>query len=193
MRIDVLDRKQTVPCRASWIPAVVLIMFAASVVPTVRAQDNIGGHVGFVLPLVTHAGGKTTNLADNFAIGFPLGVTFKGQGRMSFDLELVPAIQNSPRQVNLTVHPGLLFGLGHNWTAGMRMAFDINSSQFGFTPLVNKSWPIKSKNSFFKAYFVEAVLPVRFNRPTGGPSRPLSSRTRGPPAPRSARRRPRAP
>jgi len=34
----------------------------------------------------------------------------------------------------------------------------------GFTPLVNKSWPIKHNNSLFKAYFVEADLPVRFNR-----------------------------
>lgn len=44
--------------------------------------------------------------------------------------------------------------------------FAVNSPSFGFTPLVNHSWPIK--NSFFKTYFVEAVLPVRFNRPTGG-------------------------
>jgi len=52
----------------------------------------------------------------------------------------------------------------------MRLAFDIGSSQFGFTPLVNHSWPIKAPGSFFKAYFVEAVLPVRFDRPSGGPS-----------------------
>jgi hypothetical protein len=43
-----------------------------------------------------------------------------------------------------------------------------HSSQFGFTPLLNKSWPIEG--SFFKAYFVEAVLPVRFDRPTVGPN-----------------------
>jgi hypothetical protein len=145
-------------------------MFLAGVVPAATAQDNMGGHVGFVLPLVTRAGGQTSNLADNFSIGFPLGVTFKGKGRMAYDLELVPAIQGSPRKVNLTVHPGLVWGLGHNWAAGMRIAFDVNSPQFGFTPLVNKSWPIKAQNSFFKAYFVEAVLPVRFNRPVGGPS-----------------------
>jgi hypothetical protein len=147
-----------------------LVLSLASFLPRAQAQDNIGGHVGFVLPLVTHAGGQTTSLADSFSIGFPLGVTFKGKGRMAYDLELVPAIQNSPRRVNFTVHPGLVWKLGHDWAAGIRMAFDVNSSQFGFTPLVNKSWPIKSKSNFFKAYFVEAVLPVRFNRPTGGPS-----------------------
>jgi hypothetical protein len=48
-------------------------------------------------------------------------------------------------------------------------AFVIDSSELGFTPLVNKSWPIKAKGSFFKAYFAEADLPVRFNRPVGGP------------------------
>jgi hypothetical protein len=34
---------------------------------------------------------------------------------------------------------------------------------------VSKSWPIRSENGFFKSYFAEADLPVRFNRPPGGP------------------------
>lgn len=130
--------------------------------------DRLGGHIGFVLPLVTHAGGQTTTLDENFGIGFPVGITVKSSGRTSFDFEFVPFIQDSPRKVSLTVHPGLLYGLGHGFTAGARLAFDVNSSQFGFTPLLNKSWPIEG--SFFKAYFVEAVLPVRFDRPTAGPN-----------------------
>jgi hypothetical protein len=83
---------------------------------------TIGGHIGFVLPLVTHVGGKTINdTADQF------------------------------------------------W-AGARLAFDVNSSDWGFTPLVNHSWPIKgSEHSFFKTYFIEGDLPVRFNRPVNGP------------------------
>jgi hypothetical protein len=43
--------------------------------------------------------------------------------------------------------------------------------------LLNKSWPIgksktgeKGNGGFFKTYFVEAVLPVRFNRPSVGAS-----------------------
>ena len=159
--------QKTIPNRQVWITAAVVLMFLAGAARS-EAQTTVGGHLGFVLPLVTHAGGKTTNLADNFAIGFPLGVTFKGQGRMALDLEFVPAIQDSPRHTSLTVHPGLVWGLGHGFAAGLRAAFDVNSSQFGFTPLLNKSWPIE--HNFFKAYFVEAVLPVRFNRPTGGPS-----------------------
>jgi hypothetical protein len=128
---------------------------------------EVGGHIGAVFPLVTHAGGTNTTIADSFAVGFPMGFTIHGQGRMAFDMEFVPLIQNSPRQVNLTFHPGLIFAVGHRFSVGMRAAFDANSTQFGFTPLVNKSWPIEG--SFFKAYFVEADLPVRFNRPAGLP------------------------
>lgn len=145
-----------------------ILAYGTFTATTARAQDGLGGHIGFVLPLVTHAGGQTTNLSDNFSIGFPMGITVKGRGKLAFDLELVPAVQDSPRQVKLTVHPGLVYGLRHNFAVGARLAFDVNSSQFGFTPLVNKSWPIEG--NFLKAYFVEAVLPVRFNRPTGGPS-----------------------
>lgn len=137
-------------------------------VPAAEAQTSVGGHIGFVLPLVTHAGGQTTNIADHFSIGFPLGVTFKGKGRMAYDLELVPGVQGTPRLTNFTVHPGLIWDVGHNFSVGMRAGFDVNSPQWGFTPLVNHGWPIK--DNLFKAYFVEAVLPVRFNRPTNGPA-----------------------
>jgi len=132
------------------------------------AEDTLGGHIGVVFPLVTHADGTTTSLSDNFVIGIPAGVTVKGPGRLAVDFELVPTIQNSPRSVNLRVDPGVLIKLGYGWTYGTRFAFDINSTQFGFVPLINKSWPIKAGNSFFKAYFVEADVPILFNRPTGG-------------------------
>jgi hypothetical protein len=151
----------------NWIWVVVALLLISSV-PTAEAQTNLGGHIGFVLPLVTHAAGTTTNIADHFSIGFPLGVTFKGRGRMAYDLELVPGVQGTPRLTNLTVHPGLVWGVGHDFGVGIRAAFDVNSPQWGFTPLVNHSWPIE--NSFFKAYFAEAVLPIRFNRPTNGPA-----------------------
>ncbi|MCU1251347.1 MAG: hypothetical protein JWQ49_4376 [Edaphobacter sp.] len=54
--------------------------------------------------------------------------------------------------------------------AGGRLAFVVNEPTWGFTPLVNKSWPIKHNNGFFKAYFVETDLPVRFSRPVGAPA-----------------------
>jgi len=132
------------------------------------ARIGVGGHIGVVLPLVTRAGGATTSISDSFSIGMPVGITIHGQGRMAFDMEFVPLVQNSPRQVNLTFHPGLIWSVGHRFSVGMRAAFDANSTQFGFTPLLNKSWPIEG--GFFKAYFVEADLPVRFNRPAGLPA-----------------------
>jgi hypothetical protein len=89
---------------------------------------------------------------------------------MALDFEFVPFIQDVPRKTTLLVHPGVVYSVGRGFAVGMRLAFDVNSSQFGFTPLLNKSWPIKHEGSFFKAYFVEADLPVRFNRPAGGPS-----------------------
>ena len=87
---------------------------------------------------------------------------------MAYDLELAPGVRGTPRLTTFTVHPGLVWDIGNNLGAGIRAAFDVNSSQWGFTPLVNRSWPLN--NSLFKAFFVEAVLPVRFNRPTNGPS-----------------------
>jgi hypothetical protein len=178
--------------RRAWIGLAVLATAMAGKVPLAQAQESsasqaqvssapqaqaqngptLGGHIGFVLPLVTHSGGQTiNNLSDQFAVGFPVGITVKGSGRMAFDLEFVPQINTAaPRLTTLTVHPGLLWNVGHGYTVGGRVAFDVNNPTWGFTPLVNKSWPIKRKNSFFKAYFVEADLPVRFSRPVGAPA-----------------------
>jgi hypothetical protein len=140
-------------------------------VPQAQKGPTVGGHIGFVLPLVTRSGGQTiSDLTDQFSVGFPVGITVKGTGRMAFDLELVPTINTKPRQTTLTVHPGLVWNLGHGFGAGGRLAFDVNSPSWGFTPLINHSWPIKHNNGLFKAYFVEADLPVRFSRPVGGPA-----------------------
>src|ERR1700730_13707524 len=52
--------------------AAVVLMFLIGTVPIARAQNAIAGHVGFVIPWVTYAGGQTTSIADNFVIGFPI-------------------------------------------------------------------------------------------------------------------------
>jgi hypothetical protein len=160
--------------KKTWIVLAALAVTLAGKVPLAQAQDGItmGGHIGFVLPLVTRSGGQTiNNTADQFSIGFPVGVTFKGSGRMAFDLELVPFINTAPpRQTTVLIHPGLVWRLGHGWAAGARLAFDAGGSDWGFTPLVNHSWPIKREGSFFKTYFLEADLPVRFNRPVNAPA-----------------------
>jgi len=136
-----------------------------------KKGPTLGGHIGFVLPLVTHSGGQTTSLADQPAVGFPVGITVKGSGRTAFDLEFVPQYNaTGQRLTTLTIHPGLIYSLGHGYAVGLRAAFVVDNPTVGFTPLVNKSWPIKHNNSLFKAYFVEADLPVRFTRPVGAPA-----------------------
>ncbi|HWB86581.1 MAG TPA: hypothetical protein VG675_20730 [Bryobacteraceae bacterium] len=149
------------------IPALILLLLLAGQAPLARAQEKtVGGHLGFGFPLVTTAGGDVTTLADSFQMSLPVAITVSGSGRMYFDLEFVPLIVDSPREVRLTVNPGILWRLGHGFAVGSRVGFDVNSSQFGITPLVVKSWPIE--HSFFRAYFIETDYVVRFNRPIVG-------------------------
>jgi hypothetical protein len=151
----------------SRICAVCCLVTALVFVPrAARAQDRLGGHFGAVLPLVTRVGGTTTTLADGFNIGFPMGITVKTSDQWAFDLELVPSIQKDPLSVGLTVHPGIIRALENHYAAGLRMAFDVNKASWGFTPLVNKAFPVPGH-----AYslFIEGVLPIRFQAdPAGG-------------------------
>jgi hypothetical protein len=124
------------------------------------AENRLGGHFGAVFPLITRAGGETTNIGDDFKVGFPMGITVKKSDRWAFDLELVPVLdfdEEGPIGVPLTVHPGVLRDLGGSWTAGLRMAFDIGGASWGFTPLLNRGF-----SSGDHAYFVEFVVPIRF-------------------------------
>jgi hypothetical protein len=125
------------------------------------AQDRVGGHIGVVFPLVTHVDGETVTIGDDFKIGFPMGITIKKSDTLAFDLEIVPVLdprEHGPIDVPLTIHPGILKGLGHGLTLGGRMAFDINGASWGFTPLLNKGFPVGNGLT----YFVEAVVPIRF-------------------------------
>jgi hypothetical protein len=128
--------------------------------PAAMAQDKLGGHFGVVFPLVTHVNGSTTNIGDDFKVGFPMGITVKTSDRWAFDLELVPVLDpqdNAPIGVPLTIHPGVLRSFGNSWTGGLRMAFDVGGASWGFTPLLNKGIPMGGHN-----YFVEIVVPIRF-------------------------------
>ena len=148
--------------RVSWLAIGVMIAFASPA----SAQDRLGGHFGFVLPLVTHADGETTTISDDFVIGFPMGITVKKTDKVAFDLELVPFIQNEPLHISLLVHPGVIFPLEHGLAAGLRMAFDVNAASWGFTPLLNKSFPLKGGCAFF----TEVVVPIRFQEAADGHS-----------------------
>jgi hypothetical protein len=155
--------------------SIVLVVLATTLASrALQAQEQkgptLGGHIGFVLPLVTDSSGNVTSLADAPAVGFPMGITVKGSGRTAFDLEFVPQYNaTGQRLTTLTVHPGVLWGFGGTWAAGIRAAFDVNQPTVGFTPLLHKNFPIKN-HGLLKAYFVEADLPVRFNRPTNAPA-----------------------
>lgn len=141
--------------------ALLLVATATTLVfaPPAGAETKLGGHFGFVVPLVTEVDGETITVSDDFVIGFPMGITVKTSDRVAFDLEFVPVIQDSPQDVSLTVHPGVLFSLKNSFTAGVRMAFDIEGDAWGFTPLVAKGFPLKNRNA---AYFIELDFPIRF-------------------------------
>ena len=124
-----------------------------------EAQNTIGGHFGVLFPLVTHADGTTTNISDDFTVGFPVGITVRKSQTFAFDLEFVPSVQNEPLDVDLTVHPGVLWGFADKWNAGIRVAFDVNRPSWGFTPLVNYAFADVGGGS---SLFAELVVPLRF-------------------------------
>jgi hypothetical protein len=126
------------------------------------AEDRLGGHFGTVFPLVSHAGGSTSTISDQFEIGFPTGISIKPGTDWTFDLELVPTITRN-RSVSLTVHPGVIRKLPHSFATGVRMAFDARGSAWGFTPLVNRGYPVGPIT-----YFVEGVVPIRFRQDAAG-------------------------
>ena len=129
------------------------------------AQDQLGGHFGVVLPLVTRADGVTTTIGDDFKIGFPMGITVKKTDKVAFDLELVPVINE--RFVSLTVHPGVIFQLAPSLAGGVRMAFDVREASWGFTPLLSKSFPV---NGGACSLFAELDVPIRFQENSAGRS-----------------------
>src|SRR5262245_23699348 len=132
------------------------------------AQNRVGAHVGAVFPLITRANGETVDIGDDFKVGFPIGITIKKTDTVAFDLELVPVLDpndDSPIDVPLTIHPGILRSLGGSWTAGLRMAFDIGGASWGFTPLINRGFP-----SGDYTYFLELVVPIRFQDDSAGDS-----------------------
>jgi hypothetical protein len=144
-----------------------------------RAQDFLSGHIGVAFPIVTHSSTTgTTTIGDSFNILFPFGVGVRPEGwPVVLDFEFVPEVHPSSRSTTLLVHPGVILPLPNDWAVGMRAAFEINQNSVGFTPLVNKSFPVTGHK--FK-WFVEGDLPVRFVRVNNPfPARPIDSTTVG--------------
>jgi hypothetical protein len=146
-----------IPSWKRWVLAAAVCLFGA---PAAHAADQVGGHFGFVVPLVTRVNGENTTISDQFNIGFPTGITIKPGGRTAFDLELVPLIHSDTKKVDLTIHPGVLWSLSGHWTFGLRAAFEVNQKAYGFTPLINYGFPQANGTTLF----AEFVLPVRFQR-----------------------------
>jgi hypothetical protein len=144
------------------------MVFACLLVFMVRdafAQDQVGGHFGFAFPLVSRGDGQTTSISDDFVLVVPTGITVRRSSTFAFDLELAPVIQNDPRHINLTVHPGVAWGIGGGYSLGGRVAFDIGSATWSFTPLFNKGFVQVAKGATF---FGELDVPIRFKEDAAG-------------------------
>jgi hypothetical protein len=126
--------------------------------------QRIGGHVGFVVPIVSRAAGQTTTVADDFVIGVPTGFGIRKFGKFNLDIEVVPVFQNAPRDVSLELHPGLVYGVSPNLAAGLRLAVDVEGNAWGFTPLLNRTLYVARTHSLFG----EVVMPIRFADAAGG-------------------------
>ncbi len=153
------------------IPVLVLLLSLAWQAPPARAQDkSVGGHVGFGFPLVTHAGGDVTTIADVFRMSLPVAITVSGPGRMYFDLEFVPTVVDRPRDITLTVvNPGFLWRLGHgfaSWEA-------VWASMSGRLRLESLRWWSKASRSSTASSVptsLESDFVFRFDRPPDGRS-----------------------
>ena len=150
-------RARSVPCVSGVALSIAWLACFAVAYPA-AAEGKLGGHFGFVVPLVTDVDGETITVSDDFVIGFPMGITVKKNERIAFDLELVPVIQDSPQELDLVVHPGVLFSLRNSFTVGVRMAFEIDGDAWGFTPLVARGFPLKNRAA---TYFIELDFPIR--------------------------------
>lgn len=131
------------------------------------SAPRIGGHVGFVVPLVGRGNGTTTDVSDRFTYGFPVGLTLKPVGPVAFDLELVPLLNLGPtEEFVLTIHPGVLYGFGRRYAAGVRLAYNAigDNEDYGITPLISKGFPFGGRTGGF----VELDVPIRRQRPDVG-------------------------
>ncbi|HRG69497.1 MAG TPA: hypothetical protein PLS73_11655 [Saprospiraceae bacterium] len=135
----------------------------------IKAEDPVtkfaGYHVGVVQILfgVHKSELSALDKSDFYSIGFPMGLTFNTGCKLKIDFEIVPVVkpylqEETPYKVHLLYHPGILVPLNKNFTFGLRLAFEAGENQFGFTPLLNKSFALGKRSIFF----IELVAPIRF-------------------------------
>ncbi len=122
-------------------------------------KPRFGGHVGVVVPIVTRGDGDTVTLAEDFIIGFPFGLTVRTNGPIAFDFEFIPTL-NTPTNQNFRflVQPGIVYTFKKDYLVGLRGAYEEGTGNYGFTPIVSRSFKLTEKIN----YFIEADLPVRW-------------------------------
>jgi hypothetical protein len=131
---------------------------------------EVSGHVGIQFPLATFtsaAGASSpTTIAENFNINFPFGIGVKPNwSPILVDFEFVPEV-HTMGPTTFLVHPGVIMPLSDGWAVGIRGAYEVAQNAKGFTPLVNKGFPLGSNVK----WFVEGDLPVRFIQLRNGAS-----------------------
>ena len=131
---------------------------------------EVSGHVAIQFPLATFtsaAGASSpTTIGDHFNINFPFGIGVKPNwSPVLVDFEFVPEVHNTGPTTFL-VHPGVIMPLPDGWAVGIRGAYEVAQNSKGFTPLVNKGFPLGSNVK----WFVEGDLPVRFIQLSNGAS-----------------------
>lgn len=149
--------------KTSFISTLTFLLFLTTF--EIFGQNSVGGHIGFVQPIITFQDGDTTDGFDPYTIGFPVGITVRKSETFAYDLEIVPFITSGENAEgdsvgvvnNLLIHPGLLWGIGDKLTFGNRLAFETGSGRYGISPLLNKGFLIGNTK-----VFAELVLPVRF-------------------------------
>jgi hypothetical protein len=130
------------------------------------AKENIRAHIGLMQMILSIREGEVRDISlyNYYTLGLPVGITFPTGGRLLFDMEMVTFIKpyfgnpDQPVEFELLVHPGFLIRVGSGFSIGLRAAVEINQGNYGFTPLLNKSFPLKNGNAFF----VELIFPGRF-------------------------------
>jgi hypothetical protein len=113
-----------------------------------------------VIPIVARGNGTTTTIADDFVIGFPFGLTVRTNSPLAFDFEFIPIMNTSSNQdFRFLIHPGAVYNY-KKYAAGVRAAYEIGTGNYGFTPIVLRSFKLTEKTN----YFIEADFPVRWER-----------------------------
>jgi opacity protein-like surface antigen len=130
---------------------------------------EVSGHVGIQFPLATFTSApgasSPTTIGDHFNMNFPFGLGVKPNwSPVLVDFEFVPEVHNTGPTTFL-VHPGVIMPLPDGWAVGVRGAYEVAQNSKGFTPLVNKGFPLGNVR-----WFVEGDLPVRFTQLGNGAS-----------------------